>query len=70
MAEAEPLIVTGYDGMKKREASIPPAGRQRLVEAALRIVDLYESWDKPDEAKNWKDRLSLEDLPSNVFSPP
>jgi hypothetical protein len=42
-AEAEPLLLAGYEGMKKREATIPPQGMDRLPEAALRLVQLYEA---------------------------
>jgi hypothetical protein len=66
--EAEPLVVQGYEGMKARAAKIPSAGRPRLSEAALRVVQLYESWGKPDQARVWKERLGLADLPPNVFS--
>src|SRR5205814_1620552 len=40
-AEAEPLIVSGYEGMKAREARIPPPGRPRLAEGAERVIRLY-----------------------------
>jgi hypothetical protein len=57
-AEAEPLLVSGYDGMKRRAASIPPPGRDRLTEALERLVRLYESWDKPLEAARWRATLA------------
>ncbi len=37
-AEAEPLVLPGYEGMKAREAKIPTPGKTRLPEAAQRIV--------------------------------
>jgi len=36
-AEAEPLILSGYEGLKSREATILPQGRSRLPEAAERV---------------------------------
>ena len=57
-AEAEPLIVAGYEGMKAREARIPPAARRRLTDAAERVVKLYETWDKPEKAAEWRARLA------------
>ena len=57
-AEAEPLIVSGYEGMKAREARIPPPGRPRLAEAAERVVRLYEDWGKKDKAAEWRARLA------------
>ena len=57
-AEAEPLIVSGYEGMKAREAKIPPPGKPRLAEAAERVVKLYEAWGKKDKAAEWRARLA------------
>jgi tetratricopeptide (TPR) repeat protein len=68
--EAEPLIISGYEGMKARAATIPAPGKDRLPEAALRVVRLYVAWGKPEQAKAWKERLGLADLPKDVFTPP
>ena len=57
-ADAEPLLLSGYEGMKIREASIPPAGRDRLKEALERLVRLYDEWGKVDEAAKWKAELA------------
>jgi tetratricopeptide (TPR) repeat protein len=56
-AQAEPLLVAGYEGLIEREAQIPPLGKVRLTEALERLVKLYESWHKPDEAANWREKL-------------
>ncbi len=58
-AEAEPLLVQGYEGMKAREAKIPPQSKKRLTEAAERIVQLYDAWGKPDQAAEWRKRLPV-----------
>jgi hypothetical protein len=55
--EAEPLILAGYEGVKAREASIPAAVKSRPSEAAGRILQLYESWDKKDKAAEWRAKL-------------
>jgi tetratricopeptide (TPR) repeat protein len=68
-AEAEPLVVSGYEGLKAREVTIPAQAKDRLTEAALRVVRLYEAWGKPEQAKAWKERLGLADLPADVFAP-
>jgi len=52
--EAEPLLVEGYEGMKEREANIPPAAKTRLSEAIRRLVELYTAWDRQEEALKWK----------------
>ncbi len=56
-AEAEPLLIQGYEGMKAREAKIPPQGKNNIPNAAERIVSLYEAWDKPEKAAEWKEKL-------------
>jgi eukaryotic-like serine/threonine-protein kinase len=49
-AEAEPLLVSGYQGMLQREAAIPLEDRLVLSQAGERIVQLHEKWEKPDKA--------------------
>ena len=53
-AEAEPLLLAGYEGMKKREAKIPPQSKVRVTEALERVVRLYEALDKKDDAARWR----------------
>jgi hypothetical protein len=60
-ADAEPLLLKGYDGMKERESSIPLQARVRLTQAVERLVRLYEAWDRPEQAKMWRDRLPRPD---------
>jgi serine/threonine protein kinase len=69
-AEAEPLVVPGYEGMKARAATIAAQVKHRLLEAAERVVRLYEAWGKPDTAREWKEKLGLVDLPADVFARP
>jgi eukaryotic-like serine/threonine-protein kinase len=64
-AEAEALIVEGYEGMKAREARIPPPGKPRLTDAAERVVKLYEAWGKPEKAAEWRARLSKPPVEAN-----
>jgi tetratricopeptide (TPR) repeat protein len=56
-AEAEPLLLAGYEGMKQREAKIPPPGKVRLTEALERLVQLDEALEKKDEAAKWRKEL-------------
>src|SRR5262249_37487365 len=49
-AAAEPLLVEGYEGLKQREAKIPPQGKVRLTEALERLVRLYDAWGRKDQA--------------------
>jgi hypothetical protein len=55
--------------MKAREAKIPaPLKIPRLPEPADRVIKLYEAWGKPEEARAWKAKLGLADLPADVFT--
>jgi tetratricopeptide (TPR) repeat protein len=54
-ADARPLLVQGFDGLKARAAQIPEQYRApRLSEAADRLVRLYEAQGKKEEAANWR----------------
>ena len=53
-AEAEPLLLEGYQGMKQREQHIPKPGKPRLSEALDRLIELYDAWGKKDEAAKWR----------------
>jgi hypothetical protein len=52
--EAQPPMLSGYEGLKAREPSIPVPNRGCLAEAAKRIAALYTAWGKPEKAAEWK----------------
>ena len=54
LAEAELLLVDGLKGMKAHESKILPVKEIRITEALQRLVDLYSTWDKPEEAAKWQ----------------
>jgi serine/threonine protein kinase/Tfp pilus assembly protein PilF len=56
-AQAEPLLLQGYDGMTQRSATIPWCYKDRIVRAGEQIVRLYETWGMPTKAKQWRERL-------------
>jgi eukaryotic-like serine/threonine-protein kinase len=56
-AEAEPLLLQGYEGMKQRETKIPANAKKRLAEAAERLATLYEAIGRADEARAWREKL-------------
>jgi len=56
-AEAEPLLLAGYEGMKQRVANMPPTAKLRLNEALERLIQVYEVLDKKDEAEKWRKEL-------------
>jgi tetratricopeptide (TPR) repeat protein len=58
-ADAEPLLLKGYQGLKERAAKIPAEVRLvRLSEALQRLVKLYEATGKKDEAAKWRKELA------------
>ncbi|MEI4927474.1 hypothetical protein Q8G50_33700, partial [Klebsiella pneumoniae] len=56
-ADAEPLLLEGFNGMKEREAKIPTAAKPRLTEALERLVQLYDAWGRKDRADAWRAKL-------------
>ena len=59
-AEAQPLILAGYEGFKSREATILPQGKRRVPEAAERVVKLYQAWGKPEKAAEWREKVKAQ----------
>jgi eukaryotic-like serine/threonine-protein kinase len=57
-ADAEPLLISGYEGLRKREAEIPSESRPVLQEAAGRIARFYHAWGKPDKAQEWQGKTA------------
>ncbi len=53
-AEAEPLLIAGYDGMKQHQERIPAGSRRRLKETARQAVKLFEATGRPGQAADWK----------------
>jgi tetratricopeptide (TPR) repeat protein len=52
-AEAEALLLEGYDGLI-RAADTPP---ERLPQALERLVQLYTAWGHNDKAREWQQKL-------------
>jgi serine/threonine protein kinase/tetratricopeptide (TPR) repeat protein len=63
-AEAEPFLLEGYEGMRRRQAEMPSGAKDRLPEAAQRLVRLYGEWGKPEQAEKWRSEVS-NNHPSN-----
>jgi eukaryotic-like serine/threonine-protein kinase len=56
-AAAEPLLLSGYQGLAQRAATIPAADRSVVRLGEDWIVKLYRDWGKPEEAVTWRARL-------------
>ena len=57
-SEAEPLLVSGYEGMQLPNATLPATSQARLREALERLVQLYTGWGQPERAAAWKAKLA------------
>jgi serine/threonine protein kinase/Tfp pilus assembly protein PilF len=49
-AEAEPLLLESYAGLKR----LPRIPQKPVRNALGRLIKLYEAWGKPDEAAKWR----------------
>lgn len=49
-ASAEPLVVSSYEAIVK-DAKAPP---KRIAESFGRLIELYETWGKPEKTELWK----------------
>jgi len=56
-AEAEPLLLSSYAGMKERKDQIP-AGNPNPKRVLTRLVQLYEATGQPDKVTDWKQKLA------------
>ena len=57
-ADAEPLLLGGYQGMIDRLPSIPAESRDALQDAGQWIVQLYNVWGKPAVSAEWAQKIS------------
>jgi serine/threonine protein kinase/tetratricopeptide (TPR) repeat protein len=55
--DAESRFLAGFQGMKRREAKIPPNRKAHLTRTMERLVQLYEAWGKTAEATSWRKEL-------------
>jgi hypothetical protein len=55
--QAEPLLLSGYEGMLQRSGYISAESISNLKRASERIVRLYSDWGKPEKAAEWKQKL-------------
>jgi hypothetical protein len=53
-AEAEPLLVEGYQGMIERKGRMDVPDWYYVDRAHEWIVQLYQAWGKPEKAAEWK----------------
>src|SRR5262249_35135768 len=50
-ADAEPLLLQGYEGMKKLKIA---ASRVEMKETVNWLIELYDAWAQKDKADLWR----------------
>jgi serine/threonine protein kinase len=58
---AEPPLLQGYQGLKRREATLPENERRWLADAGERVVRFYETTNQPEKARAWRDKLKAKE---------
>src|SRR5262249_20841275 len=56
-AEAEPLVLNGYEGLKQRAATIPLQEKFCLTDAHKWMIDLYEGWGQKNKSDQWRQEM-------------
>jgi serine/threonine protein kinase len=56
-ADAEPVLLAGYERLQARHREMPNPGPQ-LAEAGEQLVRLYEAWGKNDKADQWRKKAA------------
>jgi tetratricopeptide (TPR) repeat protein len=60
--EAEPVLLEACNAVE----NAPRVSPHRVEEAMRRIIDLYEAWNKPTKASEWRLRLSDREQPRSA----
>ncbi len=68
-AEAEPLLLRGYAGLKQWKTSLEPQDAPRIPEAIERLIELYTATNKPDAAKKWQVERANYPQPKKAAAP-
>jgi hypothetical protein len=58
-AEAEPLLLKGYEGMTQVEV-LGPLQRRMKADVGRWIVRLYEATNQPEKARAWREKLEAD----------
>jgi serine/threonine protein kinase/tetratricopeptide (TPR) repeat protein len=62
-AEAEPLLLAGYEGLRRHEPQAPDQGCF-LPDVARLLVRLYRATGRPEHAAKWEKRAGVAPLPN------
>lgn len=64
-AKAEPLLISGYNGMKLREKTIPDRDKSFMNNAIDRLIKLYSETNRPEELTKWQ--IEKENLEKRII---
>ena len=56
--EAEPLLISGYEGMRQRESGIRERSKV-LTESLESMIQLYEATFRFEKAAEWRTKLTV-----------
>jgi tetratricopeptide (TPR) repeat protein len=57
-AEAEQLLRESQEGLEDLEDELPKAARLEMTHCMERLVTLYDAWNKPEQAADWRRHLA------------
>jgi tetratricopeptide (TPR) repeat protein len=55
--EGEPLLLQAFEGLELHKDEIPPNAQRHIKATIDRLIQLYESTNRPDEVVRWKAKL-------------
>ncbi len=55
--EAEPLLLQAFEGLNLHKDEVPPTAQRHIRATIDRLIQLYESTNRPDEVVRWKAKL-------------
>jgi tetratricopeptide (TPR) repeat protein len=67
-ADAEPLLLAGYEGLKNNEQVMASQSKSSLIEH--RLVDLYEATGKRDDAAGWRKEFEATEAAAELSPKP
>jgi hypothetical protein len=56
--EAEGLLTNSAKILASGMGKFAPSERQRVLDAVQRVIDMYDSWDRADDAERWRKELT------------
>jgi hypothetical protein len=67
--QAEPLLLSAYQALTLHQREIPWDSRSAIEQTSHRIIQLYQSWGKPDKAEAWRREHPSSSRPANFILP-